>query len=128
MNAGRELDALVAEKVFGLHRNERGHWYDVSGSSIPCYYADTEPCDPSSWLPDYSTSIAAAWEVIERVVSGKVSENLEGFALTVQPGTIGASFSNLHGKGHFQSNGKTAPLAICLAALKAVGVDAEGEK
>lgn len=50
LNPGRELDALVAEKVLGKPR--------VDGLIKP-------PDDISYGVPAYSTDIAAAWEVVE---------------------------------------------------------------
>jgi hypothetical protein len=49
MNAGRELDALIAEKVFG-------QW--LTSDRL---YADHAP------IPAYSTDIAAAWQVWRKV-------------------------------------------------------------
>jgi hypothetical protein len=113
---GRELDALVAEKVMGFDLGHDALWQDVY--STPDALVETsQDRKHRRTLPNYSTDIAAAWEVVENVTSG----DNEGFALTKQPGTIGASFSNLSGKAPYQSNGDTAPHAICLAALKALG-------
>jgi hypothetical protein len=108
VKAGRELDALVAEKVMGLQPLRR-----------------EVPPDPGAFLdlPHYSTDIAAAWEVVEKL-TGRRDKDI-GFALTVNPGTIGTSFSALDGTEHWHVNASTAPLAICLAALKVVGVDIE---
>ena len=104
MQPGRELDALIAEKVMG--QNTRG----LSGcGSWGCGCSS----DPYPHLPKYSEDIAAAWRVVEK---------LDG---TYEP------VIERHGPGWtawFDSNqawADTAPLAICLAALKAVGVQVE---
>lgn len=69
LQAGRELDALVAEKVMGWRRHPTDRWHDgereldrdhaVEGGGGDYYHPD-EP-----WSP--STEIAAAWEVVEKM-------------------------------------------------------------
>ena len=118
--AGRELDALVAEKVMGW----TVHW-----ASPP------ELCPPgaSYWrdgrqvvfaLPYYSIDIAAAWKVVEglpsafwpevgRMDDGRWYCEIVGRGDTpadVSPGPIARVVAH------------TAPHAICLAALHAVAV------
>jgi hypothetical protein len=123
MPAGRELDALVAEKVMG--------WTDINGNAaaVGCGLNHNK-----LWtrVPDYSTDIAAAWQVVEKLVA-------EGRSWTFgacKPGKRSAEDINqghMHGyhagvkTDHygvvpFYWNYKdTMPLAICHAALKAVG-------
>ena len=118
---GRELDALVAEKVMGQKVKsaaELGGLYSVEGDffvnppdrSEPVY-AHTLP------LPHYSTDIAAAWEVVEKL-------RVEGLRLRLVEYTDGfyAAFGAMAiDTAPWQaSQVETAPLAICLAALKAV--------
>ena len=58
MLAGREMDAWVQEKIFGL----------ITLRASPSIFTDIYDAD--SWLtsiPYYSTDIAAAWQVIERL-------------------------------------------------------------
>lgn len=125
MNPGRELDALVAEKVMGCSvRN--GH----------CCCEPNRPHGRSDYraeqqrvycpLKPYSTSIEAAWEVVEKI------KNIRGTDGTFKiqywhPGSVvyadhedllGCDFDHT-----IYSWGQTAPHAICLAALKAVGVE-----
>lgn len=103
MKPGRELDAVIHEKVFG--RTVR--WERIINRVEPClddvgYLA---PC------PAYSTSIARAWEVFQmsrfdgwyigREASGKWKVCIPCWDTTF-------------------SHAETAPHAICLAALKAV--------
>jgi hypothetical protein len=80
--AGREMDALVAERVMGYsyQKSKHGHW-KVTGpngvTSEPMYGAakfDPETGEPivDDWwcgvdLPDYSIDIAAAWRVVDRL-------------------------------------------------------------
>jgi len=119
MNAGRELDALIAEKVMGWHNNEAnpsqpGMW------GINDYREDGTPVLMPDF-PAYSEDIAAAWEVVE-----KIKRN--GFKLQFDYDTWIAYWSHedfLCGSEEaLEPFGRadTAPHAICLAALKAVGV------
>lgn len=104
MNAGRELDALVAEKVMGFrhHPAMPGYdemWFMSDGGSID--------------LPNYSTDIAAAWQVVEKLRLGiaPMGDGKWGVAMRDQPVN---SIKDL-------TINESAPLAICLAALKARG-------
>ncbi len=141
MQPGRELDALVAEKVMGCVVNrERSqpecgceevkgikwihrmypHGFDYSHPDpYRTNYCCQDPC-----LLAYSTDIAAAWEVVEKVwpreshfyvYKGMGSDNRWecNFMVTQAPDKLGD-------ERRF-SYGETAAHAICLAALKAVG-------
>ena len=103
MSPGRELDALVAEKVMGGRRmrttDARYYWNGLNTNGE---------------LPAYSTDIAAAWTVVERLGDkfnfiGKCADGWN--AVLFYDG-------NSHGE-----IAPSAPHAICLAALKAVGVE-----
>lgn len=151
MNPGPELDALVAEKVLGwrwakinpaTHQNAyvrdltvgarflRPPTTDLTDPKGPYLPADMSEPVWSEWdAPHYSTNIVLAWEVVEKVgrlfmlrfVRGKVweasffdeydyewvvRETVDGRRRDVDP-----------------SEAPTAPHAICLAALRAVGVE-----
>lgn len=67
-----------------------------------------------SAVPPYSTDIKAAWEVIEKIAGDKK----RGIAYLSLHGYEGRGFFCSLGKG--DAGGDTAPLAICLAALKAI--------
>jgi len=136
MNAGRELDALVAEKVMGckwgeFHNtpDEPGRWedhkflVDPDGNKVAvrwktknlltwdmCHYWPSRPLRP------YSTDIAAAWEVVEKFIS----EGVSIYRDDRQPSK--GKWYALFGDG-CGVEADTVPLAICLAALKAVGVE-----
>lgn len=118
MKPGRELDALIAEKVMGLKLKREdcnSYWIDSDGE---------EPAYPT----EFSTDIAAAWEVVEKVnlfvfplrglwVSGS-SDDEQYFCDFGDIATIDGSYYNA-------ARATTAPHAICLAALKSVGVNAD---
>jgi hypothetical protein len=129
LNPGRELDALIAEKVMGL----RVTWEDSQeedGKDDPYILDDNGNYKWSSYVPYYSTSIQDAWLVV-----GKMREL--GFYYSVgsiigSPAT-GVGITELHAAGFgikhapFETvQADTAPHAICLAALKAVGFEMEG--
>lgn len=110
MEAGREMDALVAEKVMGwekVHNNPvvwGDSWYGIDGDAL-------------MRLPHYSTDIAAAWQVVEKVIAGDEYEI--GFENGQHYAKLGSAKGGYAWAG--QATGTTAPHAICLAALKAVG-------
>ena len=109
MEPGRELDALIAEKVMGLHITKESRHTDCPVYDIQDAGRFFAPISP------YSTSIAAAWEVVEKVADPWVW-----------------SLSNYHGEWESEltrididhqgvyASAPTAPLAICHAALKAI--------
>lgn len=110
MTAGRELDALVAEQVMGMVLPDT-LWLRPSEIS-------TEEA-ALIILPAYSTSIAAAWPILEKADWWRLCGSLADgpFFCTIALG---------HKEG--EENADTAPLAICLAALRAVGVQDVLEK
>jgi len=136
----RKLDALVAEKVMGLVYKLGQPIY----SSGPKCHGWGLP--KNSWinlrLPAYSTDIAAAWMVVEKLVSTGLNGGIE-FWNYPQPWVgpegrwVAHFFSSPDAEPSLWSPDKetgdtgiegiaedsSVPLAICLAALKAVGVD-----
>jgi hypothetical protein len=130
MEAGPELDALVAKKVMGWKlepytaycggtpeqaRQEaikQGwyYWEDENGDEIPGQLEDNS----------FSTDIAAAWKVVE-LLNKKFKTFVEfiGVNIPVMDWRV-VLFSD---SSPVVSLGRTAPLAICRAALKAVGVN-----
>lgn len=94
----REIDALVADHVMGLS----GPWGATFLGGKP--------------LPHYSTDIAAAWEVVEKVGDIK----LEGYRCVDGCFRWCVTTFDLD---DIEIRADTAPMAICLAALKAKGVE-----
>lgn len=126
MKAGRELDALIAEKVM----NECCHDWHECGPNVWDYQCQkcgikdsTFPhCTLKTVGMDnpYSTDIAAAWEVVE-----KLNKTLSSHYVNIRQGKDmgGCEVCVEHQYDHSLlsvSFGGTAPEAICLAALKAV--------
>jgi hypothetical protein len=94
MEAGREMDALVAEKIFN------GQWLY---KNIP------------ENLPKFSASISAAWEVVERLIK----HNPLSLDYLVDENNVLGWQANFR-MGYNVAFAPTAPLAICRAALLAV--------
>ncbi len=126
MPAGRELDALVSEKVMGWVwiAFEIAHTTDVVRRPYPGDSWDvqhgrradfTEPI-AYGWdsnLPHYSTDIAAAWRVVDR----RKGEYTFILSYNQHEHTWWVCFDPVN---HYEARADTAPLAICRAALKAV--------
>jgi hypothetical protein len=125
LKAARELDALVAERVMGLWSR---HALDTTRLGETVGYKSGRACpvclveldgedDPGQCsVKPYSTSISAAWEVVEKLQEFS-------FELIYLDGKMHweATFAPLH-LNETRAIAETAPLAICKAALKAVDV------
>lgn len=104
MKPGRELDALVAVRVMGWEIYQQ--------------------------VPEYSTSIEAAWDIVEHM---KKNHTHGVFSITGPSDDHNKWFCifekkwrghNLEAASHYDwPSADTAPHAICLAALKACGVE-----
>lgn len=125
--AGRKLNGLVAEKVMEW-RTDYDSYHDWQEMDEACL-ADVRFTRPGSMftgeqsiadISDYSTDIAAAWLVVEAMLqhNGRMGiiTGIDGYRV---------SFFDIQWHGRPYSVGEaiaeTAPLAICRAALKAVG-------
>lgn len=129
MEAGREMDALVAEKVMGycvclLTGKSTMQVHPTNNWGHSCGYRNDVPmarcynCKKPVWLnKDYfslkagapfSTSISAAWEVVEKMSSTPMG----AFQLTEMREGWEAHWPGV------DVFAPTAPLAICRAALK----------
>lgn len=117
MTVGRELDALISEYCLGHHviRQKKGTMKErtLNGHIRP--------------LRSYSTDIAAAWEVVERMgITVLPIKDKSWFAMVgVREGWENpAEFIQYLQNADFLVGGaaveKSAPLTICLAAIKAV--------
>ncbi len=142
--AGPELDALVAEKVMGMV------WYrdwplNSEGAAINAGIPflsypgrdirlatdeDLKEKKDLNGIEEYSTDIAAAWEVVEKLnLMVMPVESASGKRWGWAAEQITVEKADLKkGSGYYLEVGtelwthaETAPLAICRAALKAVG-------
>jgi hypothetical protein len=132
VSAGRELDALVAEKVMGwVYREYWGQlvpsehldapmwseWAQDKSGDVCRHPINRMPNIPyrgdKPWIPEYSTDISAAWEVVEKnkeywfflMYSADMKQWWCEYRVNKQKGRVTAD---------------TAPLAICRAALLAM--------
>jgi len=119
LEAGRELDALVAKKVMGWHlvrwadETDGGRvWKGDAGEYRAPYSVDPNP----KWRWSPSTDIAAAWEVVDALMDNGI-----GLPQIFHDGQLWvASVSDCTRKKSNMASALTAPLAICRAALLAV--------
>lgn len=127
MKPGRELDALIAEKVMGLELKQpkgvawrENTWvYAINDfrDSGPMYVVD---CD------FYSTDISAAWEVVDNLRYRKIPISIAHvFFPAEERWEYIAKAENVQPYGFEFATSDSAPHAICLAALKAVGYEAK---
>lgn len=118
----RKIDALVAEKVMGWKRWRFHNPSRIPGEVTFGYEAVVPPEYDGSDLqylnmiiPPYSTDIAAAWKVWEWLENyygkGKIAL-MENGVFLFEPEI-------------YLAQAKTYEKAICLAALKAIGVEIE---
>jgi len=132
MPAGKELDGLIAEKVFGwknLHWKEGGHKTDEFGCllSWPTGWYGDGPKGSTCLVKRYSTNMDDAWEVIQQMSSAyRISVHdmsVDGqrwrCSLEARDGKWRFPTELAH-KGDESANAETPALAICRAVLKAV--------
>lgn len=135
LKAGRELDALIAERVMDecpwqiwFSRDSVLRCTDINGISYFCAnkeqaesYIKDFPVDWNAVLmepqcKEYSSDISAAWEVVEKMRHLGWSFDLNLMARY----TVVFRQNYLKDTDRFSSKEDTAPHAICLAALKAI--------
>lgn len=132
MDAGRELDELIADKVMGLeYRAWKAYcapegWYPKGAPPCNDRDSDDDAIDADGYegeLPWYSTDIAAAWLVMENL-------KLLQYDVLVRWSEEPQNGRNYHrwlcwiatdAKTGYGADADSPSLAICLAALKAVG-------
>ena len=108
MKLGRELDLLVAEHIFG---------YTVFSKLNGSIVNQHDELDAPNF---YSTDISAAWEVVE-----KMENYFELTKIVIELAKTKTVYTAkiLIGNDSFKVHSESAPHAICLAALKAKGVE-----
>lgn len=121
MKPGRDLDALIAEKVMGGNQYEAYFVKAIDHDSASVSYETR-----LTW-PPYSTDIAAAWVVVDALYIHKHVMVLYKENTVMAPSGWYASFDFKYPEPDKAEDqfiwAKTAPHAICLAALKAVGYE-----
>jgi len=104
VNASRELDLLVAEKVMG-QKFDFNPWKGEMPKNNGEAYGIVLP---------YSTDIFAAWKVVEKMISEGLYLDLRGLT---------AFTCNFGHPMQLPREATSAPLAICIAALRAKGIE-----
>lgn len=122
MKSGRELDALIAEKVMGLIPwPEQDPKWECKAFTAPVIfgYQTLKPCIP----PNYSTDIGVAWQVIDKIqeIAYPVciefnSDKWHCAGYLKNHDSTGAVANPL--TRYFSFSAETPAHAICLAALK----------
>ena len=120
MEAGRELDALVAGKVMGWLEVRKQSIANAMGQHVMDDFVGLPAAGAPQpvLVPRYSTMIQEAWKVADRlrgesqfvaVLSGKGPQGVQPWICKVNR------------EGSFlEERAETAPHAICLAALKGI--------
>ncbi|WP_199426265.1 BC1872 family protein [Thermaerobacillus caldiproteolyticus] len=112
----REIDRLVAEHVMGWEPvYDDGDLISFVTEFGILFFSDD---DEREWSP--TIDIADAWQVVE-----KLNEDDFDFQVWREKGKYNVEFSKDFFYLYGFAESETAPLAICLAALKAVGVEVE---
>mgnify|MGYP001199937778 CR=1 FL=1 len=132
MKAGRELDALIAEKVMGWSSQADGLYWDtgnhrtrlVLGSIIAKKRKEMGLENAQDFVFAPSTNIADAWEVVRKMGMVLIENSGEAFG-KLDEWNVQFVGHDKEGEPHWVSeSAETVELAICLAALKAKGGDA----
>jgi hypothetical protein len=131
MKAGRELDALIAEKVMGWSSQADGLYWDagnhrtrlVLGSIIAKKRDEMGLENAHGFVFAPSTNIADAWEVVP-----VLDQRLDQFWSVVRAGEKFEFYSNPYELGDYTAyvEAGTLPLLLCLAALKVVSQEGQG--
>lgn len=137
----RELDALVAEKVMGwdVLTTREFHRHGKSGDVVDCgddgiFVAERDRSATTPFNP--STSISAAWSVVEQMrelgwhidLDNDGSQKIGAEESWTWNALLWTDRDDYDGDGDGDwptAHADTAPRAICLAALRAVGVEVE---
>lgn len=116
MKAGRELDALIAEKVIRLINVGRRN----TGSGYETHLAYYLPSlKEYRTVPHYSTQIAEAWPILDGFESYTIKKRYHYPGEDTEVGIPYILVTLIDVEGSYEVDADTAPLAICLAVLKA---------
>ena len=125
MPAGREMDALIAEKVMGhtVDKRERYVKSSILSKRRQPMHKITELFVGGYYLRKYSESIEAAWEVVNKICVSAPNDCWTGPTMQInyEHDSCEVIFTNLDSIDcaveSVQAIAESAPLAICRAAL-----------
>lgn len=115
MKPGRELDALIAQMVF----NHKVEWRDTDYARFPVRVIGLDGSTDYDEIPHYSTDFAAAIPILKRLGKDGLSYTYTGAGSEHEVIFFSPELEDWAEEVH----AATAPLAICLAALKVLKVD-----
>lgn len=126
MNAGEELNKLVAEHVMGWHWkvNARGAagWATERNEALVTDITQWSGFWVYPMTPSFSEDIDAAWAVVNNLNAR--GWRVEIFSTARSGVDVQVSkWGGPHHEGDYAEWAETAPHAICRAALRAVGVE-----
>jgi len=130
MDTGREFDYLVGEKVmnYSIYHYDKDHpdgcYYmlvDENFESVTDevgWSVGERKTEKEAWkdCPNYSTDIAAAFEVVEKLTAAGYCFKLK-YDPRIYEQNFTAELKHLLGNVIYEAKAETAPHAICLAAL-----------
>lgn len=119
----REIDTLIAEKVF--------NWELMTDTSMVkagfLTYKRMSRALVMDWqetlIPEFSTDISAAWQVVEKLKELGYSFDAGSWEHVGDGNDWCVEFEHQSELIEHRGLAPAFPMAICLAALKAVGVD-----
>jgi hypothetical protein len=128
MEAGRELDTIVAERVMGwINCGQLGNEWGGQWGGCPPYWSQYG--DRCLLIPSYSTDIAAAWLVVEKLRTEglhlQMNDTLSAYRARFFTVASTVKWDQESADGAYYQFASTPAHAICLAALKALGVEIE---
>lgn len=110
-----KIDALIAEKIMGKvnvrYFRSRFVWDNVG-------YINGKPIGDVMGVvdvPEYSTNISDAWQVVKSLK--------DKYRVDLVVDVVDCYVAVMDSENMYEAFAQTAPMAICLAALKAVGVE-----
>lgn len=123
LEAGPELDTLIAERVMGwvVGPEEYVHGHNMHVGSFERSWVGSK-CDGRTWLVGGfkpSTDIAAAWQVVEKL-KGNPGDDLKDWHWNPEIVWLDDNRGWAVVFNEQEASAPTAPLAICRAALRAI--------
>lgn len=114
MEAGREMDALIAEKVIGWTRKY------VSEHDTQVWDSPNESVYLENAIPHYSTDISAAWEVVEKMLEFEKDVAGHDQVIITRTDDCLKWYIEFRKPSWEYAEAEALPLAICRAALLAL--------
>jgi hypothetical protein len=122
--AGDALDALVAERVLGWVPEA---WMDPINGLTYSHLRRNPSRDGPMWLhdnpPAVSTSVEAAWQVVEALGAASVTLTLSSVRSFGEAGITYLAFTTVDGRRSKPIRADSPALAMCGAALRAMGAE-----